>query len=230
LSVARLDRASLLGAVEELAGRDRRLARIVRSYGPPPLWARPAGFATLLRIILEQQVSLASAKAMYRRLSDAVPGVSPRTVTALGTGGLQRLGFTRQKAGYAFALAERVQRGELALAKLARMPDAAATAELLKLPGVGPWTAGIYLLMALRRPDVWPPGDLALHKAIARLDGRSALLPSDRRAEELVDSWRPYRAVAARLLWHAYLSQKEDRCPKRPSPRRSPRSTALSRR
>lgn len=202
-----LGRATLLSAVGRLARRDRRLGALVRRHGPPPLWSRPRGFPTLLRIILEQQVSLASARAMYLRLAAAVPGVAPASVLALGTTGLQGLGFTRQKAGYACALAGRVIDGSLPLARLDRLPDDEAGALLMQVPGIGPWSAGIYLLMALRRPDVWPPGDLALHKALARVAGLGSV-PSSAEAEALALRWRPYRAVAARILWHAYLSEK----------------------
>jgi DNA-3-methyladenine glycosylase II len=205
----RLNRASLASGVTCLAHQDPGFALIVRRYGPPPLWARPAGFATLLRIILEQQVSLASARAMYRRLSGAISGVAPATVLALGANGLQQLGFTRKKASYACALAERVHSGRLSLPALARLPDADVTERLTDVPGIGPWTASIYLLMALRRPDVWPPGDLALHKALAGLE--EVPTPSSREAETIAERWRPYRAVAARLLWHAYLSERRSR-------------------
>ncbi len=176
-------------------------------HGPPPLWARPAGFATLLRIILEQQVTLASAAALYRRLAGAVPSVSPKTMTSLGPESLRSLGLTRQKARYVCALAEQVESGALALAPLARRPDDEVRERLARVPGVGPWTANIYLLMALRRPDVWPPGDVALHKSIARF-GAPGQVPSSREAEEIAGQWRPLRAVAARILWHAYLSER----------------------
>jgi DNA-3-methyladenine glycosylase II len=202
-----LGRLTLLSAVGRLARRDRRLGALVRRHGPPPLWARPRGFTTLLRIILEQQVSLASARAMYLRLARAVPGVTPVSVLALGAAGLRDLGFTRQKAGYACALAGMVLDGSLPIARLHRLPDDEAHALLMGVPGIGPWSASIYLLMALRRPDVWPPGDLALHKALARLEGRRSV-PSSAEAEAVALRWRPYRAVAARILWHAYLSER----------------------
>jgi DNA-3-methyladenine glycosylase II len=205
----RLDRASLLAGVERLSRRDRRLRALVTTYGPPPLWARPAGFPTLLRIILEQQVSLASAKALYSRLAAAVPAVAPARVLALGVPGLQSLGFTRQKAGYCHGLAERVADGRLPLDRLRRVPDAEALERLMEVPGIGPWSAGIYLLMALRRPDIWPPGDLALHKAMAPFD--DGVTPSTARAVEIAAAWRPLRAVAARILWHSYLSARTAR-------------------
>lgn len=202
-----LGRASLLDATRRLARRDRRLGLLVRRHGPPPLWARPRGFATLLRIILEQQVSLASAGAMYRRLLGRVSAPTPAAVLDLGNDGLRQLGFTRQKAGYAVALAERVEDGRLPLARLHRATDAEALALLTEVPGIGPWTAGIYLLMVLRRPDVWPPGDLALHKAMARLGGVAGV-PSTAAALAMAERWRPYRAVAARILWQAYLRER----------------------
>jgi len=202
-----LGRESLLHATRRLARSDRRIGALVRRYGPLPLWARPRGFPTLLRIILEQQVSLASARAVYRRLLARVPAVTPAAVLDLGAGGLRQIGFTRQKAGYAVALAGRVEDGRLPLARLHRHSDADAYARLTAVPGIGPWTAAIYLLMALRRPDVWPPGDLALHKAMGRLAGVTRV-PSAAHAEAMAERWRPFRAVAARILWHAYLSER----------------------
>jgi DNA-3-methyladenine glycosylase II len=176
-------------------------------YGPPPLWARRPGFATLLRIILEQQVSLASARALFLRLETALGQVSPTTIAAVGVSGLQRLGLTRQKASYADGLAKVVLEGRLPLARLSRLGDEEARELLVRVRGIGPWTANIYLLMALRRPDIWPPGDLALHKALIRLHGFEGVLsPVD--AERMAEGWRPYRGVAARILWHAYLSER----------------------
>jgi DNA-3-methyladenine glycosylase II len=202
-----LDRVSLLSGVRTLTRRDRGLARLVARYGPPPLWARRPGFATLLRIILEQQVTLASAEALYNRLAVTVRPFDAAGVLALGTSGLQGLGVTRQKTRYALALADQVTRGQLALRRLGRYSDAEARERLMGVPGIGPWTASIYLLMALRRPDVWPPGDLALDKALARLHGSGSTLSADE-VEEVTAPWRPLRAVAARILWHSYLSER----------------------
>lgn len=206
-SASPLCRASLVSGVKVLTRRDPRLARLVVRYGVPPLWARPPGFATLLRIILEQQVSLASAQAIYRRLHTAVGQVEPADILGLGMAGLQRIGLTGQKASYACGLAERVLDGKLELCRLGRYGDDEAREHLMQSRGIGPWTAGIYLLMALRRPDIWPPGDLALHKALGRLNG-SARVPSSIEAEDLATRWQPLRAVAARILWHAYLGER----------------------
>ncbi|HYH82888.1 MAG TPA: hypothetical protein VEX86_24050 [Longimicrobium sp.] len=203
-----LTRATLLQGVRELAARDAGLGAIVARHGPPPMWGRPRGFATLVRIILEQQVSLASAATLFARVERELGGaMTPAVVRAAGFAGLQALGLTRQKAAYVATLADRVADGSLRLPSLARLPDAEVAETLVRVPGIGPWTASIYLLMALRRPDVWPLGDLALHKAMARLPDH-ARLPTSDKAAAFALRWRPWRAVAARILWHAYLSDR----------------------
>lgn len=205
-SSTRLTSTTLLRGVSELARRDRALARLVDTHGCPPLWARRPGFATLVRIILEQQVSLASAAALYRRVSRQLPaGWTPSSVRLVGESGLRAHGLTRQKARYVAELAIRVDDGKLSLAALARADDETVRAALVELPGVGVWTASIYLLMALGRPDIWPTGDLALHKALAKLRGLRQL-PSSEQATRLAARWAPYRAVAARILWQSYLA------------------------
>ena len=142
---------------------------------------------------------------MYLRLAAATGAVTPAAVLALGAPGLRGLGFTRQKAAYAVELASRIEDGSLPIGRLHRLPDDDACALLTRVPGIGPWTSGIYLLMALRRPDIWPRGDLALHKTMARLEALP-LVPSSEEAEAIAERWRPLRAVAARILWHEYLS------------------------
>lgn len=171
------------------------------------MWARRPGFTTLLRIILEQQVSLASAEALYRRLAATVRPFDAAGILAVGISGLQQLGVTRQKARYVHALADQVTLGQLALRSLWRYSDAEARERLMGVPGIGPWTAGIYLLMALRRPDVWPPGDLALEKALGRHYGSASALTAIE-IEDVTALWRPLRAVAARILWHSYLAER----------------------
>ncbi len=187
-----------------LAERDPDLARIVARCGPPPLWPRATGFATLIHIILEQQVSLAAARAAFERLG-AVGPVTPEHFLRLDDGALKRIGFSRQKTGYGRVLARAVVSGDLDLEELERLDDETARASLLRLKGIGPWTADIYLLMALRRPDVWPVGDLALAAAVRRVK-RLRQHPSPERLRAIGERWRPWRAVAARLLWHFYLS------------------------
>ncbi|OGU74810.1 MAG: hypothetical protein A3H45_13735 [Ignavibacteria bacterium RIFCSPLOWO2_02_FULL_55_14] len=183
---------------------DRDLASVVQRHGPPPLWARRPGTATLIRIILEQQVSLASAKAVYRRMEEHLGRVSAESVATCGITGLRRLGVTRQKAAYCCQLADQILSGDLSLRKLARASASQAREELQQVNGIGPWTADIYLLMALRHPDIWPTGDIALLTAMQRLRGLRKR-PSVGRAAEIARRWAPWRAVAARILWHGYL-------------------------
>jgi DNA-3-methyladenine glycosylase II len=204
-----LTRAGVTAAAARLARRDTGLARILLRHGPPPLWSRPPGFATLARIILEQQVSLASAAAVYRRLRGGLGRVTSATVAAAGESRLRLLGVTRQKACYLVLLGEAVHNGGLDLAALSRMPDDEARAVLQRLKGIGAWSADIYLLMALRRPDVWPSGDLALASAARAVKGLRHR-PSPDRLERLAEPWRPWRSVAARMLWQHYLNDRGD--------------------
>jgi DNA-3-methyladenine glycosylase II len=188
-----------------LAGRDADLARVVDAFGPPPLWAREPGFGTLVYIILEQQVSLASAKAAYLRLCAAIEPVSPEKFLTLDDVTLKAIGFSRQKTAYGRILARAILDGELDLAKLEGLEDDAVRVELTRLKGIGRWTADIYLMEALLRPDVWPTGDLALAIAVQRVKNLD-VVPSPAALHDLGEAYRPWRAVAARLFWHYYLS------------------------
>ncbi len=152
---------TLARGLRTLTRRDRDLARVVDQYGPPPMWARRPGFPTLVHIILEQQVSLASARAAFNRLKAAIR-VTPRNLLTLDDATLKAIGFSRQKTGYARHLAQAILDRRFSPAALAQMDDELARAALIELKGIGVWSADIYLLMALRRPDVWPHGDLAL--------------------------------------------------------------------
>jgi DNA-3-methyladenine glycosylase II len=162
-----------------------------------------------VHIILEQQVSIAAARTMYRRLADHLGGVHPEGVRGMGVQGLRRFGLTRQKAGYCHALALRVLSGRLDLSAVARASDDAARRMLLEVPGLGPWSADIYTLMALRRPDIWPRGDLALASALRDIMGLPGL-PTAAEQHALTAPWSPWRSVAARILWSHYLSAQAD--------------------
>lgn len=205
MSPRRLSNSSLRRAVRILGARDPDLAAISARYGPPPMWGRRPGFATLIRIILEQQVSLAAAKTMYHRLRRHAGTVQPETISAMGTGGLRKLGFTRQKAAYCHGLAEWIGDGRLNLSRVARGNDDAGQRALLAVPGLGPWSVDIYYLMALRRPDIWPKGDLALVRTVARLK-RLRAAPTEERLDRLTAAWAPWRSVAARICWQEYLA------------------------
>jgi len=194
-------------AVCQLAERDSDLASVVAKYGRPPLWTREPGFPTLVYIILEQQVSLASARRLYERLQETVRPFTPGRFLKLTESELRTLGFSRQKAHYTRLLAEAIQRRKLRLHTLHELEDQLAREQLLALKGIGPWTADIYLLSALRRPDIWPIGDLALATAVREVK-RLRARPSPERLEKMSVPWRPWRAVAARLFWHAYLCKR----------------------
>ena len=203
--LSRLTRRSLLGATRTLAARDPDLAGVLKTFGPPPLWAREPGFHTLIHIILEQQVSLASAKAAYDRLLAATGRLVPERFLALGDEELKTIGFSRQKTTYGRALADAILDNTLDLALIETLDDAEAKARLTAVKGIGSWTADIYLLMGMRRPDTWPTGDLALAVAVQRVK-RLRKRPTPERLQKIGEAWRPWRAVAARILWHYYLS------------------------
>lgn len=205
-----LDERAFATAVDELARRDKDLAGVVMTYGQPPLWVREPGFPSLLYIILEQQVSLASARALYQRLQEAVKPLTPSRFLKLTETQMRRLGFSRQKAHYTRLLAEAIHRKQFALHKLHELEDKLAREQLTSLKGIGNWTADIYLLSALRRPDIWPTGDLALATAVQEVK-RLRKRPSPEKLEIMSTPWRPWRAVAARLFWHAYLSKRGQR-------------------
>jgi len=195
---------SLQRAVRLLARRDADLRRVVKQFGAPPMWGRESGFSTLLHIILEQQVSLASAKAAHNKLLEVAKPLTPQRFLKLDDATLKAVGFSRQKTIYGRHLAQSIVEGSLDLEGLSEMEDAIVRSELLKIKGIGRWTADIYLLMVLRRPDIWPIGDLALAVAIQKLKGL-AHRPSDEELAEISTLWKPWRAVAARILWFYYL-------------------------
>ena len=197
----------LLAAIDALAAHDPDLAGIVARHGPPPLWDREPGFPTLLHIVLEQQVSLASARAAFDRLRVAADPLTPARFLELTDTELLAIGFSRQKARYGRALAEAIRSGALDLDGLASLDDEAVHRTLQALPGIGPWTSTIYLLMVLGRPDVWPVGDMALQAAVGDVKGLDHR-PDALEMIALGTAWRPWRSVAARLFWHDYLARR----------------------
>jgi len=206
--VRRLTTRSLRAAATALAAADPALAGSLTRWGPPPLWARDPGFAALIHLILEQQVSLASAQAAFDRLTLRLGGaVDPTGLLALDDAEMLAVGFSRQKRDYARDLATTILDGGIDLGALDAAPDHVVRARLTALRGIGPWTADIYLTMCLGRPDVWPHGDLALATSardVFDLTERPTFAALRARAER----WRPWRAVAARILWHDYLRRR----------------------
>ncbi len=199
-----MDADSLANGVAHLAEIEPAFADLRDWNGIPPLWERDPGFATLVRFILEQQVSLASADAAYARLDEAIDEVSPDEFLTLGDERLRDIGFSRQKAGYARGLADGLVEGSIALDGFGAQPDDEVTAALEAIRGIGPWTASCYLLFVLRRPDAWPSGDRALYVSMANVFDLGEV-PEREAADAFAANWSPYRAVAARMLWHDYL-------------------------
>jgi DNA-3-methyladenine glycosylase II len=198
---------TLRRAARELGAADPRLGASVERYGPPPLWSREPSYATLVHLILEQQVSLASAQAAFDRLRAALDGsVEPAPLLDLTDEELRAIGFSRQKAGYARTLASAMLDG-FDLGALGAMPDDQVRQALIAMPGIGPWTADIYLTMCLLRPDVWPHGDLALATSARDLLALNER-PTFAELGRIAQRWHPYRAVAARILWHDYLQRR----------------------
>jgi DNA-3-methyladenine glycosylase II len=206
MPVTRLTKETLNTAAQALAARDPKLASIYDQHGPPPMWARRPGFPTLLRIILEQQVSLISARAMFERLRSNIEPFTALGFIDAGEPTLRSLGVTRQKAHYCVQVAQAFTSGDLN--QIAKLNDVDAHAALVRIKGVGPWTANIYLLMALGRPDIWPDGDIALATAVGQLRKMKAR-PSFRELAKIAEAWRPYRSVAARMLWQYYLAERK---------------------
>lgn len=203
--MAALTRSTFATAVDHLACLDPDLGAIVERCGAPAFWSRPPGFPTLVLIVLEQQVSLASARATFDRLLAILPELSPEGFLRLSDEALRGIGFSRQKTRYTREIAGAIVNGSLPVARLARRPDDAVRSLLTTIKGIGDWTADVYLMTALRRPDLWPVGDLALVKAVCEIKRIDA--PAAR--EVLLDvgeGYRPYRSVAARLYWHHYLT------------------------
>ena len=194
---------SLRPALEALAACDADVARAYEVCGLPPVRGQEAGFSGLIRIMTSQQVSVHAARAILGRLLAEAGPLTPESFLALDEAAMKRIGFSRQKLRYGRALAEDILDGRMDLDSLAALDDEAAIAALCRIKGIGRWTAEIYLLFSLQRPDVWPVGDLAVCVAAQRLKGL-ADRPSQKEMLALGEPWRPHRSAAARFLWHFY--------------------------
>lgn len=190
-----------------LAAKDKHLRRIILDHGYPPMWSRPEGFATLVHIILEQQVSLASARAAYDKLREKIGTVSPKKVLALTDEELKGCYFSRQKIVYVRDLAESILDGRVKLKKFQNLSNEEIHKELVSVKGIGKWTADVYLMMVMHRCDLFPLGDVALINSAKVVKE----LPQESTREDVgqvARKWNPYRTVAAFLLWHAYIIRR----------------------
>ncbi len=197
---------SLAPALQALAARDPDIASAFAAAGLPPRRSSPTGFPGLLRLIVAQQVSVASASAIMGRLTQRLPRLTPAAFLALPESEHRAVGLSRAKSRYALSLAEAMQARRLTHRGLQGLDDEAATAAITALPGFGRWSAECYLLFAMRRPDVMPAGDLALQAAVTRLKGLPAR-SSEKALRDLAENWAPHRSAAARFLWHFYRHQ-----------------------
>lgn len=192
---------------DRLSRRDRELRNIIRQYGYPPMWIRPNTFQTLVLFILEQQVSLASAYAAFRKLREKIGFVTPSKILSLNDQELKACYFSRQKIIYARELAKAVQGKKLQLKRLAAAPEEEVRHELKKIKGIGDWTVDVYLMHALRRADLFPLGDIALVNSLKEV---KQLHQHTNREKMLAiaEPWRPYRTVASMILWHSYIQKR----------------------
>ena len=191
---------------DQLAARDSDLAAIINTYGYPPMWSRPNSFDTLVHIILEQQVSLASALSALNKLKDRVQELTSARLLLLTDEEMRACYVSRQKSSYIKFLAEALLSGHIKLNELEHLPNDAIRGQLITLKGIGHWTIDVYLMFVLQRADIFPVGDLAAVNAMKKVKG----LPVSTTKEELVviaEQWAPYRTVATMLLWHWYLSE-----------------------
>jgi DNA-3-methyladenine glycosylase II len=202
-----LTSTSFEATVADLIEADVDLARLVADFGIPTYWQRPPGFPSLVLFILEQQVSLASAAAAYRRISQRLGQMVPELLLATTPEELRTDGVSRQKDRYLRELARALISEELDLDSLEAMSDDSVRSQLMRIPGIGRWTADVYLLACLGRPDLWPVADRALQVATAEALSLPTV-PTAIELEELGERWRPHRSTAARVLWHGYLGRR----------------------
>ncbi|MCD2425600.1 DNA-3-methyladenine glycosylase 2 family protein [Niabella pedocola] len=189
----------------QLAKKDAHLAGVLATYGHPPMWTRSNNFESLVHIILEQQVSLASALAALKKLQEYTGHIHPEAILKLSDEALRACYVSRQKAGYIRGLAAAIVSGAIDLAAMPQLPDAVVREKLTALKGIGNWTVDVYLMFVLQRADIFPVGDLAAVNALKRLKA----LDRDTSRETLLEvaaAWAPHRTVATMILWHHYLS------------------------
>lgn len=194
-------------ALVQVTRRDHDLAAVIARWGEPPFWTHAPGFSGLVLAILAQQVSLESAQAAFNKLVSAIDPVEPGAFLGLDDVRLREIGFSRQKASYVRGIALALTRRELDLLEIVSWDDDRVRSHLMQIKGIGRWTADTYLLFSLCRADAWPSGDLALVKSIQEVKGLEST-PTFEDADRMAAEWSPWRAVAARILWHNYLCER----------------------
>ena len=195
---------------DELAVIDADISTIIKTYGYPPFWSRPNTFETLVHIILEQQVSLASALSALNKLKERIQEITPARILLLTDEEMKACYCSRQKTGYIRYLAEALLGGQLNLTELEELPDDVVRAKLIALKGIGNWTADVYLMFVLQHPDVFPIGDLAAVNALKRVKNLTAITTKEEMMI-IANTWQPYRTIATMLLWHFYLSSPKSK-------------------
>lgn len=206
-TVPSFNKESFYSYCDVLARKDKDLKAIIKEYGYPPMWTRPATFQTLILTILEQQVSLASAYAAFKKLKDKIGTVTPQKILALTDEELRSCYFSRQKIIYARELAKAIQSKRTRLKTFSLLPDEDIRAHMIQLKGIGHWTIDVYLMHALQRTDLFPLGDIALVNSLKEVKQ----LPKDISKEDMLkiaEPWRPYRTIAAMILWHSYIKKR----------------------
>lgn len=192
---------------DQLAKKDVSIKHIIEQYGYPPIWSRKASFETLIHIVLEQQVSLASAKAALLKLKEKIGLVTPRKLLLLSDAEFKACYFSRQKTVYARCLAEAIIAKQISIKDLQYLDDESIRTKLTSIKGIGHWTADVFLMMVLHRTDLFPTGDIALMNSVKHI---KQLVPHTSKEEilQMAEAWRPNRTVAAFLFWHAYIKRK----------------------
>jgi DNA-3-methyladenine glycosylase II len=207
MSIQTFDSSNFQKICNKLCRIDKELNSIIRQYGYPPMWTRPTTFQTLILFILEQQVSLASAYAAFKKLKERIGHVTPSKILSLTDEELRSCYFSRQKIVYARELAKAVQSRQLRLNKFSNAHEDVIRLELKKIKGIGDWTVDVYLMHSLQRTDLFPLGDIALVNSLKEI---KQLHPHTTKENmlKIAEPWRPYRSVASMILWHAYIQKR----------------------
>lgn len=207
LELYQLTSKAMQKALVVLASRDAMLGAVYAEFGVPPLWGRPENFATLVHIILEQKVSLNSAESVMKRVRSYCPDMQTATFLQVPEGSLREAGMSASKVSYCRSIAQSIESGDLNLSDLHSLTDDEVICKLTQIRGIGPWSAGVYLMMAMKRPDAWASGDRALAVSYAECAAVKDV-PQYVVLDKYAEAWNPYRGTAARLLWHAYLKRR----------------------